>query len=115
MANDDTIGKIGSVAGNQRSSEVAGSQYAAEAGKTAAPPPPPQDEATKGIDQSDKVQISDEAKGISAQPPQAEQKVQGANETEKAQQGPPPDAQKGLEETLSKLQAEREGQKQQQQ
>ena len=112
MAYDDPIKEIGSSA--QKGREVGGSQYAAEAGKTMAPPPPPQDGATKGIDETVKVSVSEEAKGMSAQPPQAAQKVQGANEAEQAQQGPPPDAQKGLDETLQKLQAEREGQKQQQ-
>ncbi len=114
MAYDDPIQGIGAAGGTHKGSEIAGAQFAAEAGKTAAPPPAPPQEAAKGIDQTDKIQVSDEAKEISAQPAQTPQKVQGGGEAEKAMEGPPPDAQKGLEETLTKLQAEREGQKQQQ-
>ncbi|NMA27200.1 MAG: hypothetical protein GX934_05505 [Burkholderiales bacterium] len=112
MAYDDPINEIGANKPAIRGTEVAGAQYAAEASKIQAPAAAsaqPKEEAVKGIDQTDKFAISEEAQGLSAQTPQSAQKVQGPSEGGESKMA---DAQKGLEATLAELQAEREGQKQ---
>jgi len=112
MAYDDPIKEIGANKPAVRGTEIAGAQHAAEASKTqpsAAPSAPPKEEAVKGIDQTDKVAISDEAQELTAQAPQSAQKVQGTSEGGESKMA---DAQKGLDSTLAELQAQREGQKQ---
>lgn len=112
MAYDDPIKEIGANKPAVRGTEIAGAQHAAEASKSqssAAPSAPPTEEAVKGIDQTDKVAISEEAKELSTQTPQSAQKVQGTSEGGETKMA---EAQKGLDSTLAELQAEREGQKQ---
>ncbi len=108
MAYDDPIKEIGANKPQVRGTEIAGAQFAAEAAK-AQPAAPPKEDAAKGIDQTDKVAISDEAQEITAQAPQSAQKVQGTSEGNESKMA---DAQKGLDATLADLQAQREGQKQ---